>query len=295
VAGTYHPSPHTTWRANASYEPGYSDSSRILLDQGVLLPLVKTRSFAGALGLSRKMGRRTSLRMNGRFYRTDFDSDAPGLINGESVRGAVTLERQLGGRGTAAIEYAVEDVLSDQTGRSYLTHFGSVQWTRVLSRRSALLLEVGASHTPDAQRAGLERQEGFFGGATFNRRVKRSNITLFVRREVTPAFGIGVSRLELRGGLGATIPMGRHWELRMAASRVQLDTPPAVERAYPSSDDALAALGRRLGRRLELSGEARYRRRGATSATPMIEALQAGLFLTLLTPSGRTIGPGPGR
>jgi hypothetical protein len=215
------------------------------------------------------------------------------LIDGSSVRGSVGLERQIGNRSTAAIEYSLECVRPDLAGTSHLTHFGSLQWTRVLSQRSALLLEGGASDTPDAARAGLDRKATFFGGASFTRRVRRSSLTLFVRREVAPAFGTGVSRLELRGGLRASIPMGRDWELRMLASHVQPDDAVAAQGAGAMSDDAFAALGRRLGRRFELSGEARYRRRGATGSLPAIDAFRAGLFLTLLTPSGRALAPGP--
>jgi hypothetical protein len=179
-------------------------------------------------------------------------------------------------------------------GRSYLTHFGSLQWTRVLSPRSALLLEAGASYTPDAQ-AGLERRETFFGGGSFSRQLGRSSVTVFVRREVTPAFGTGVSRLEVRAGLGATVPLGRRWELRTLAGAVQPDTPPSADHSYPSTIDAFAALGRRLGRHVEVSAEARYRRQGATSAQPLLEGMRAGHIVSLLTPSGRSVAPVPGR
>jgi hypothetical protein len=289
--GSYRPSGSTNWWANAFYGFGYSDSSRILLEQGVSLPVVKTRSLAAELGLSKRVGTQTSVRIDGRFYHTDFESQ--GLMNGTSVRGTSGLEHHLDDRSTAAIEYALEYV-SNQADKPYLTHFGSLQWTRVLSVRSALLLEGGGSYTPDAARAGLQRKGSFFGGASFTRQVKRSSLTLFVRREVTPAFGIGVSRLELRAGLAAIIPMGRVWSLRMVAFHVQPEARLSVDRVYGSSDDAFAGLDHRLGRHLEVSGEARYRRRGATSAIPMIEEFRAGLFLTLLTPSGRAIGLGPG-
>jgi hypothetical protein len=291
--GDYRSSPGTEWRVNTSYGFGYSDSSPILVEQGVLLPLVKTSSFTCALGLTQKTGARTSLRIDGRYYRSEFDS--PDLIDGESARGTIGLVRQFSQRSTAAIQYAIEDVLSDQNGRSYLTHFGSLQWTRVLSPRSALLLEGGASYTPDAARAGLEQEESFFGGASFSRQVKRSSVMLFLRREVTPAFGLGVSRLELRAGLAATVPMGRSWAVRAFATHTRPDRPASGEQVYGSSDDAYLVLGRRLARSLELSGEARYRRRGATSSFPEIEGFRAGLFLTLLSPGGRTIAPGPGR
>jgi len=291
LEGSYDLSPGTHWRGSASYGLGYSDSSWILLQQGVPLPVVKTRSMAGAVGLSTRAGAGGTLRIDGRFYRTAFD--APGLIDGSSLRGSVGLERRLGSRSTAAVEYSLEYVRPDQGGTSHSTHFGSLQWTRVLSPRSAFLLEGGASYTPDAARAGLDRQQSFFGGASFTRQGRRSSLTLFVRREVAPAFGTGLSRLELRTGLRGSLPMGRDWELRLLASHVQPESPGAAEAAAASSD-AFVTLGRRLGRRVEVSGEARYRRRGALGALAKVEAFQAGVFVTLLTPHGRLIPQAPG-
>ena len=289
--GDYRSSPSTSWRVNAAYDFGYSDSARILVEQGVLLPVVKTRSFTGVVGFSERMGPQTSLQVEGRFYRTEFDS--PALINGESARGTVGLVRQLSNRSTAAVEYSFEYTRADQAGRSYATHFGSLRWTRVLSPRSALLLEGGASYTPQAASAGLQQKQTFFGGATFNRMVKGSGLTLFVRREVAPAFGIGVSRLEVRAGVSATVPMGRAWELRLTASHVQPDTS-SVAQVDALSDDAFVALDRRLGNRLQLSGAARYRRRGTLGTIPMIKAVQAGLYLTLLSPAWRAVALAPG-
>ena len=273
----------TTLRANASYGLGDSGSSRILVEQGVALPIVKTRSLAAAAGLTHRTGAHTLVRADARDFRTDFDTKV--LVDGESARGTVALERQLRGRGTAALEYSLEQVQSDQHGRRYRTHFASLQWSRVLSPHSAVLLEAGASYTADAAAAGLEREESFFGGASYTRTVRRSSLALFVRREVTPAFGIGVSRLATRAGVGATLPLRPDWEARVVASHLQPDADP--ERRYGSSDDAFLAVGRSLGRHLELSCEARYRRRAETPRNPQVEALQAGVFLTWLSPSAR--------
>jgi hypothetical protein len=293
LEGRYQSSPSTNWDASARYGFGYSDSSRILLEQGVSLPVVKTRSLTATLGLSKNVGAHTSLRIDGRVYRTEFDS--PGLIDGQSVRGTIGLERQLSHRSTAAIRYSLEGVRSGRQGRSYFTHFASVQVTRVLSLRSALLLEGGGSDTPDAARAALEQKGSFFGGASFTRQIGRSSLTLFVRHEVTPAFGLGVSHVDLRSGLRGAIPVGRGWEVRMVASHVQPRSGQVAERMFASSDEAFVALGRRLGRHLELSGEGRYRRRSSTRATPAIEAFRAGVFLALLTPSGGAIALAPAR
>jgi hypothetical protein len=291
IDGSWRSSPATTWRADARHGAGHTDSSPILLAQGVSLPVVRMRSTAAALGV-RKEGTATAFRADARYHRAAFDSGA--LIDGRSLRGTLALERALGSRNTGALEYALESVLSDAEGRSYRTHFASLQWTRLLSPRSALLVEAGASYTPDAARAGLERREGFFGGASFNRQVGRAGLTLFVRREVTPAFGLGVSRLETRAGLGTTAPVGRDWELQIMASHVRPDAV-AGGRPYGVTDDAFVSLGRRLGRRLEVSAEARYRRRGAARTLPEVQAVQASVFVTVLSPSGRALLPAAGR
>jgi hypothetical protein len=294
LAGSYRSSPGTTWRANASYGLGYSDTSRVLGDQGVLLPLVPTRTTAGGLGVTSTLGPRTSLRIDGRIFVTMFDQadiDTLGLTKGQSLRGTAGLERKLGTRDTAAIEYSLESVLGREVpgaasgDRYYLTHYGSFQWTHLFSARSGFLLEAGASYTPQPDEAGLERQENFYGGASYSRQVKRSSIVLFARREVAPAFGLGVSRVEDRLGLNATIPMGRSWRLRVAGAHVMPETPAGSNYSYGTPDEASAVLAWRLGRYFEISGEGRYRRRGAAGNYPEIEAYQAGLFLSLVNPN----------
>jgi hypothetical protein len=299
--GSYRSSPDTTWRANGSYEVGNNGLSFILVEQGVLLPRAKTHTLAGGLGVTRKLGLRTSFRLDGRVYRTVFDendAEALGLVNGQSIRGTAGLERRLGQRDTAAVQYALEGTLGRQPtdavdgGESYyLTHYGSLQWTHILSPRSGLLLEAGGSYTPNAAQAGLGQQENFYGGASYSRQVKRSSIVLFARREVTPAFGLGVSRLENRFGLSATIPMGRAWTLQLAGIHVMPETPAGAQFTYATPDEASVSLGRRIGRLFEISAESRYRRRTATSTFPAIEGFQAGVFLSLVGPTGRAAAP----
>jgi hypothetical protein len=204
------------------------------------------------------------------------------------------LERRLGERDTGAIQYALEGTLAGQPtdaveggGSYYLTHYGSLQWTHTLSPRSAILLETGASYTPNAVQAGLGQSANFYGGASYSREVKRSSIALFARREVTPAFGIGVSRLENRFGLTATIPMGRAWTLQLAGIHVMPETPEGTVFTYSTPDEASVSLGWRIGSLFQISAESRYRRRGSTSTLGAIEEIQAGVFLSLLSPTGR--------
>ena len=295
--GSYRSSPNTTWRGRASYDFGYSDSSQTLSSQGVLLPLVRTWTVTGALGVNHQLAQRTSFRLDGRFYRTEFDeqdAEALGLVNGQSLRATANLRQALGTRDSVAIEYSLEGALAPPSPervegdgrRYYLTHFGSLQWSHLFSPRSGILLEGGVSYTPDAARAGLDRQESFYGGASYSRQVRSSSATLFARREVIPAFGLGVSRIENRFGLTATIPLGRAWALRLEGTHMDPETPEASAFAYGTPDEGSVALSWRLARHFEISSEGRYRRRGATAEVPVIEAYQVGLFLSLVSPSG---------
>ncbi len=297
--GTYRSSLDTTWRANVSYTYGYSDSSSVLAAQGVLLPVVPAQTGAAGLGVTTKLGRRTSFHVDARGYGTVFDQEdaataVAGLDDSRSLRGTTGLDWMIGSRDTVGIVYSLEGTFYRQSptsvegeDRSYLTHYGSMQWSHVLSPRSAFMLEAGSSYTPDSDEAGLAQPWSFYGGVSYNRMVKRSSIQLFARREVTPAFGLGVSRLDTRLGLDANVPLGRSWTLTLAAIHVLPETPEGVAYSYSTPDEASASLGVRLGRLFQVSAEGRYRRRGATVSAPFIEGFQAGLFLSLLSPGSR--------
>ena len=305
LEGGYRPSQNTTWRGSASYSLGYNDGSLVLSDQGVMLPLVQARTLTAELAVTRRLGTLTSFRVGARAYRTEFadeDSDLLGLVDGQSIRGTTGLERRLGTRDTVGLEYSLEGALSrqapevapDEGRRYYITHYGSTQWSHLFSPRDGLLLEAGASYTPDAATVGLERRESFYGGASYSRQIRRSSTILFARREVAPAFGLGVIRVENRFGLATTIPMGQSWTLRVRATRIVPETPEGAELSYSTPDEAFVARERRLGRLLLVSGEARYRRRSASGTVPEIEGFQAGIFVSLVDP--RTIAsPRPRR
>jgi hypothetical protein len=284
LQGTWRSSPATTWRGSVLVASGRTDASAILVEQGVALPLVRTRA-ASASADVRHAGPRSALRAEARYQRAEFD--APGLLDGDSLRATLGAEKSLGGRHTAALEYAAEAVRSSEQARPYLTHFASLQWTHLLSPRTSLLLEAGASYTPEAARAGLDRRESFHGGVSLGRQDRSTSLLLFLRREVTPAFGLGRSRPSFRGGLAGTVPLGRSWELRVTASHVRPDA--SADPRFAASDDVFLALIRRLGRRVELSAETRYRHRAASAAAPAVQSASVGVFLTVATPQGRPL------
>ena len=262
----------------------------------MLLPIVPTNTVQAGLGVTRDLGPQLSFRLDGRFYRTAFDQQDTGaqsLINGQSLRGIAGLEFRLGLRDRAAFEYSLESALgrslADATpgsaGQYYLTHYGSVQWSHILSPRSGLLLEAGGSYTPDAAQAGLAEKENFYGGVTYRREVKRSSVTLYARREVAPAFGLGVSRLENRFGLDAAVPIGQHWTILASGTYIDPSTPQDANFVYGTPSEAFLSVSRSLGLRFSISTEARYRRRSSVGTVQAIEGFQVGLFVDLLSPS----------
>jgi hypothetical protein len=296
LAGDYRSSVNTTWKAGASYEVGYSDSSRVLGEQGVMLPLVRTRGGAANIGVTRALGVQTALQLTGRYYRTMFDQqdvDTYGLRNGQSMRATAGLERKFGLRNTTVTQYSLEAV-DREGGETYLTHFGSLQWSHLLTPRSGLLLEAGGSYTPESVQAGLEREAYFFGGASYARQVRQSTVTLVARREVVPAFGFGVSRVQDRFGLAARIPIRRIWSLQLSGMHWMGDSSEATS-DYGSRDEASVILTRRLGQHFEVSTEGRYRRRGAAGTQPEMDQLVAGLYLSLVSASGGAGGRAPGQ
>ena len=285
--GSYRSSVNTTWTVGAAYQLGYSDRSQVLGEQGVMLPLVKTRTSAARLGVVRAVGVQTAVRLQGRFFRTEFneeDIETFGLSNGQSVRATAGLERRFASRNTAAVEYSLE-AAEREGAQAYLTHFGSLQWNYFVTPRSGLLLEAGASYTPESVEAGLERREYFYGGASFTRQVGASTVSLIARREVLPAFGLGVSRAQNRFGLSARIPIRHVWSLLLSGAYRMADVPEGTTDDYGNRNEATLALTRRLGQHFEVSGEGRYRRRGATDVSPEIDQFLAGVFISLVGPS----------
>jgi hypothetical protein len=276
LRGGYQISSTATIEGSFDYAVGYSDTASTLIAQGVPLPLVETRTLNGDLGIRQRLGSLTSLLGSGRVYSTSFD--APGLVDGRSLRFTLGLERAVAVRDFLGLMYSVELVRSGSELDPYLTHFGSLQWNHLLSERTGLLVEAGASYTPDAERANLEEGESFFGGLTIARKLGRSRLTAYIRREVAPAFGLGVSRLETRVGVRADLPAGRRWSFRCGGYYVRPAAPQDVGLASDSTADIVAGVTRRIGRLSALSAELRYRRRGDITREGPVSAVEAGIF-----------------
>jgi hypothetical protein len=274
LEGDWRLSPRTRASLIARFGYNHSDSSRVLDDQGVFLPLVRTYTYSAAAGIAQQLGRRSTLRLEARALRVDFDSDS--FVNGDSLRVSAGLDRRLGSRDTLGLVYSIERA---RGRRDIDTHFGSLRWTRSW-RSTALLLQGGASFTDQAAAAELERSWRFFGGVSLNRQVRRLSLTAFYRRELIPAFGFSTVRLVDRVGLRARLPFGRRWGARLSGIYVA-DAPEQTSPSRIRSTQVAASLGGALARWFGVSFVARYRRRLGSDSNPPVEGYAAGVFLTV--------------
>lgn len=267
----------------------HSDTSQILIDQGVILPLTRTAGYSASAAASHQMSQRTGLRGTVRAYRFDFP-DSVDVQGGASLRTSLALSRRLDERNALSFEGAAERAwqLADSTAPSspvYWTYYGSSQWNRQVSPRTALMFEGGASYTPEGETAGLGRTWSFYGGVSANQRFKRSTLTAYYRREVVPLFGVGGLRAADRLGFDLSAPLGRRWGGSLGGSFTR-DAFGSSSAERQHTADTNMRLGFRVARRLSLSAEARYLYRSSPSPTPSTNDFRVGIFLSLVRPTG---------
>ena len=293
--GDYHASPGTEWRANASYGFGYSDSSRILVEQGVLLPagedavLHRARSALTAAdgGAARPCASTGATTAPSSTRRT--------LIDGDSARGTIGLERQLepAEHGRDRVRARRRAVGPERPVLPHALRLPAVDAHPLPAQRPPPRgrRQLHARRRPRRPRAGgelLRRGQLQSAGETLEPHAlppPRGHPRFRDRREPPGA----------SGGAARDHPDGAAWELALSATHVRPDVTASGEPVYGSSDDAFASSA------AAWAGGSRSRaRRGIAGAAPParfpeIEAFQAGLFLTLLSPGGRAVLPGPGR
>ena len=302
--GTYRSSPRTTWQANGSYSFGTSWSSTVLADQGVLLPVVPARTAAAGLGVTQSLGARTSLRLHGRAYATNFDRErvrAHRLHRRGSIRGTAGLDQRIGLRDTIGLEYSLENAihattLTGDAGRtSYLTHYGSARWTHLLSPGSGFLIEAGGSYTPNAEEAGLGQPRQFLrwrelqphGQALEHRDVRPAGGDPRLRPRGQPARKpLRLDRIDPAGSRVDPRSIGYPRPARDARGcRLRLhDTQRGVCQAWPAARSHVRD-----------SARGPIPPPSATDISPTLEGYQAGIFLSCSARAARPPAPASGR
>jgi len=279
--------PRTTGTISLGFSYDHSDTSSVLADQGVLLPLTRTVNYSAGAEATHRLSRRTGIR--GRIDVGRLDLPESDIYQGtSSLRMTVALDQRLGTRETVSVVLSSESTGGDQTDDAsrHRTRYLSLQWQRLLSPYTAVLVEGGPSYTADYARAGLDQQWGFFGGVSVRRAVRRSRLTAFYRREVIPAFEFGGLRYVDRFGLNAATPLRQAWWLTLASAYTQ-DAGSDEYDGRQSRIDASFTLDKVISPRLRLLAEGRYSRQAAYGLVPELDAFQAGVYVEFVPSTDR--------
>lgn len=286
-------STRTTGSLALALSSDQTQDTRILLEQGILLPPTRTVGYMGTAGVTFQSTVRTAWRGTVQADRLAFPDSAT-LSTSSRLRMSGGLDRRLSQSNTLSFEYSAEragrpDAVSSTTSPVYWTHYGSSQWGHQVSLRTTFLLEAGASYTPEGVQAGLQGPWSFFGGASLNRQVKRSSLRAYYRREVIPVFGVGGLRLADRVGFDANVPFGQRWSTNLGGTYAGT-AQSVTEGERQSTTDAYAVVSARASRRLWLQATGRYLRRSAIGLIPGLDDYRGSLSLVLAPPGSTPSG-----
>jgi hypothetical protein len=281
--GTRALSGRATWNIDFSAAIKHTDNNPVLDQQGVALGLSRTHMLQGSTDVAWETGRQSTVRAGGRVFYADFVD--PLLVDSKSARVFLSLGRRVSQRSTL---YARYDFETSWLGTVYNGHFGSLQLNRVLSGRSAVLLEGGASYSDVLAMSGLARTWNPYGGASFSWRAGSSSVVAYARSEVVPAFGVGGVWQVYRFGLQMSVPLGRAWldiDGSHADRRASGSAPEGNAPGEESVDEASLVLRKRVGRRSVVALQARYRHLDHGPAAPSVDSVRAALVLVLSSPA----------
>ncbi len=234
--------------ANAAYVT--TDLSRILVDTGLQLERSQTQNYGGGVGFDLTTGKRTTLGLNARYDRVDFDD--PQLIDTESGTAGVSLSRRYSSRSSLSLLYNF--IRTNAIRYGYDSHQASLGWSRALTRRLTFSLASGAGYAlePPLDDRRADRLY-YYGTAGLSGQVRRSTVNLQLRRSINPAYGLGGNLLSYGAALSAGIPVGRHINLAMGGVHTWSEDPAGLRSSAFVSDDANASFSLTFRRRLGLS------------------------------------------
>lgn len=247
---SYQLSPRATLSFNAGGSYMNTDLSQILIAAGIQLPRSQTLDYGGGFGLDLRPGEQTTLGLSARYDRVDFD--APELFDTEAGNAIFSLSQRLSARSTLSLTYGFLRT-KDLTG-GFDSHQAALGWSRTLGKRLTLSLASGAGYAIEPQTEGSPAERWYYyGTAGLSGQIKRSTLSLQLRRSANPAYGLGGNRLSYGAALSAGIPFGRRAHLSLGGVHTWSEDPVGLDLSSKFvSDDANASFSLTFLRRLGL-------------------------------------------
>ena len=278
TSGTYELSPRTTFRGGASGSSVYAPESQALAAEGLILPLSRSQSITGTMGLLQRLGTHTVLSTDVRYDRFAFsradDEESPASPQGGSVLVLATaLAPRLNQNDSLVLGYDFQR--SETGGRHAGTHGLSLGWSRIIGRRLAASASAGVSRyqlvTDSTKGWAFRSAAGLTAG------FRRSALDAQYVRSIDQAFGFGRDRLSDIVSAGYTVRPGRKVRLR-AAGVLGLTRDPRDPSFRFVTQTATGEMSYSLARRIDLVTAYDFRR-SDPQAGPAVSRHTVGVSL----------------
>jgi hypothetical protein len=254
TSGTYELGPRTTFRAGATGSSVYAPESQALAAEGLILPLSRSQSISGTMGVLQRLGTRTVLSTDVRYDRFAFsradDEEFPDPASpqgGSLLVFATALAPRLNQNDSLVLGYDFQR--SETGGRHAGTHGLSLGWSRIIGRRLAASASAGVSRfqlVTDSTKGWA-----FRSAAGLSAVFRRSALDAQYTRSIDQAFGFGRDRLSDIVSAGYTVRASRRVRLR-AGGVMGLTRDPRDPSFRFVTQTATGALSYTLGRRIDL-------------------------------------------
>ena len=243
------------------------------LTAGLLLPVTKTKTLSTTAALTRQLGTRSELGIDGSWSRVMFDS--PQLVDGSSLSATARASRGVTARGRVSASYAYMTNDYETTGRTHV-HTMAAGYSSGLGRRSQLSLSAGGEAS---QRGTPAYVWSLYLNALYSVTGRRNAFVAAYRRGVNPGPGFGEDRL--LGVFSASFSSApKNWlSVSLSGSHGNSTRGTGSEQQPYKTDEASASLRARLNRDLGLTLLQEYRRQSAVAAIQALADYRISLLL----------------
>jgi hypothetical protein len=263
--GAYAASPHLNFTFTDVVTDAYTYDHVVLVENGILLPLVHSLTNRALGGMVWQLSRRTSALVNVRHDWVKFDSAA--LVSGSRFTGDAELRRQV----SASHAFGIQFAFNRYANRDRITYFNTLSgtWTATLGRSFDANASVGAGRLDDSGEPSV--QTVVVAVAGLNGHFRRSALGARYHRSVVPAYGLGRNRLV--DGVAATYnqELSQKFTL-LAIADFATNVDPFNTSVRINSQNHLANLTFAVTHRLSLVAGYTYRSRNATGPSPGIHS-----------------------
>jgi hypothetical protein len=276
VVGSYVATPKLTLSFAETLRSAYTYDTPALVEDGLFLPLVLSRTNRAQAGLAYQFSPRTALEIDGHHDWVKFDSSA--LVSGSRLSALSALRRQVSKSHNLGFVYGFHRYVN----RDRVTYFNSVSpaWRGTLNRWLDASASVGAGWLDDT--ALPTGRVLMVGTVTLSAHFRHSTVALRARRDVTPAYGLGHNRESDSVSIDLSRNFGTKLTFLALASFSDSDDPFNSDTVIGIlSQNHLASLSYAVSPDLSLTGGYTYRTRNSRGASsPGIHSHGAQLSLS---------------